>query len=347
MQWKQPAPVRSSFLMSNLGKGDLVVTGGAGLIGSALIWGLNNRGFENIWLVDSQEPNEQKAKNLAPLHFCRHISPDNFREMIRDNSDDLSSLSTLFHLGACSSTTETNEVYLNDNNLGYTRELCEWSLEHDVRFVYASSASTYGDGSLGMDDQEEDLSQFKPLNLYGWSKHKFDLLASENQWLQHIVGLKYFNVYGPNEEHKGDMRSVVSKAYEQIASTGEMTLFKSYHPAYKDGEQMRDFLYVKDSVLMTLWLAETSSANGLFNLGSGKARTWLDLGHSIFSALGREPNIRLIEMPEILRDKYQYFTEAKIEKLRLAGYANELFEMEDAVRDYVTQYLVPQRRLAS
>ena len=333
--------------MSNWSKGDLVVTGGAGLIGSALIWGLNNRNIENIWLVDSQESNDEKNKNLAPLSFSRHLSPEDFRKLVRENSDELSSVSTIFHLGACSSTTETNEAYLDDNNLGYTRELCEWSLAHGVRFVYASSASTYGDGSLGMDDQDLDLAKFQPLNLYGWSKHKFDLLAKENQWLEHIVGLKYFNVYGPNEEHKGDMRSVVSKAYEQIASTGEMTLFKSYHPDYGDGEQMRDFLYVKDAVLMTIWLAESTRANGLFNLGNGQARTWLDLGHSIFSALGTDSNIRFIEMPEILRDKYQYFTEAKIDKLRHAGYSNELFALEDAVKDYVTQYLVPNRRLGS
>ena len=333
--------------MSNWSKGDLVVTGGAGLIGSALIWGLNNRNIENIWLVDSQESNDEKNKNLAPLSFSRHLSPEDFRKLVRENSDELSSISTIFHLGACSSTTETNEAYLDDNNLGYTRELCEWSLAHGVRFVYASSASTYGDGSLGMDDQDLDLAKFQPLNLYGWSKHKFDLLAKENQWLEHIVGLKYFNVYGPNEEHKGDMRSVVSKAYEQIASTGEMTLFKSYHPDYGDGEQMRDFLYVKDAVLMTIWLAESTRANGLFNLGNGQARTWLDLGHSIFSALGTDSNIRFIEMPEILRDKYQYFTEAKIDKLRHAGYTNEFFTLEDAVKDYVTQYLVPNRRLGS
>ena len=317
------------------------------MIGSALIWGLNNRNIENIWLVDSQESNDEKNKNLAPLSFSRHLSPEDFRKLVRENSDELSSVSTIFHLGACSSTTETNEAYLEDNNLGYTRELCEWSLAHGVRFVYASSASTYGDGSLGMDDQDLDLAKFQPLNLYGWSKHKFDLLAKENQWLEHIVGLKYFNVYGPNEEHKGDMRSVVSKAYEQIASTGEMTLFKSYHPDYGDGEQMRDFLYVKDAVLMTIWLAESTWANGLFNLGNGQARTWLDLGHSIFSALGTDSNIRFIEMPEILRDKYQYFTEAKIDKLRHAGYTNELFALEDAVKDYVTQYLVPNRRLGS
>ena len=347
MPWKLPGPGPSSFPMSDLGKGTLVVTGGAGLIGSAIIWGLNNRDYQDIWLVDWAEPGTLKSRNLSSLSYSRTLSPEDFRMMVRDNSSDLSGISTIFHLGACSSTTETNEDYLRDNNLEYTRELCDWSLENHVRFVYASSASTYGDGSLGMDDQEEDLQKFQPLNLYGWSKHKFDLLAQQNGWLGHIVGLKYFNVYGPNEEHKGDMRSVVSKAYEQIVSTGEMTLFKSHHPDYRDGEQMRDFLYVKDSVLMTLWLAETSHANGLFNLGNGKARTWLDLGGAIFSALGRETNIRFVEMPEILRDKYQYFTEANIQKIRTAGYRNELFGLEDAVKDYVTQYLVPDLRLGS
>jgi len=322
-----------------------VVTGGAGLIGSAIIWGLNNRNVDNVWLVDWAEQNSLKKRNLTSLAYSRLLSPESFREMVKEKSVELSEISTIFHLGACSSTTETNEEYLNDNNLGYTKELCEWSLENNIRFVYASSASTYGDGSLGMDDKDEDLKKFKPLNLYGWSKHKFDLLAQANGWLEHIVGLKYFNVYGPNEEHKGDMRSVVSKAYEQIASTGEMTLFKSHHPNYGDGHQMRDFLYVKDAVLMSIWLAETVQANGLFNLGSGKARTWLDLGKAIFSGLGCEQKIKFIKMPKILRDKYQYFTEAKIEKLLSAGYQNQLFSLEDAVKDYVTQYLVPDHRL--
>ena len=322
-----------------------MVTGGAGLIGSAIIWGLNNRNVDNVWLVDWAEQNSLKKRNLTSLAYSRLLSPESFREMVKEKSVELSEISTIFHLGACSSTTETNEEYLNDNNLGYTKELCEWSLENNIRFVYASSASTYGDGSLGMNDEDEDLEKFQPLNLYGWSKHKFDLLAQANGWLEHIVGLKYFNVYGPNEEHKGDMRSVVSKAYEQIASTGEMTLFKSHHPNYGDGHQMRDFLYVKDAVLMTIWLAQTIHNNGLFNLGSGKARTWLDLGKAIFSGLGSEEKIRFIEMPEILRDKYQYFTEAMIKKLLSAGYKNHLFSLEDAVQDYVTQYLVPDQRL--
>jgi ADP-L-glycero-D-manno-heptose 6-epimerase len=333
--------------MSDLAKGTLVVTGGAGLIGSAIIWGLNQLGHQNIWLVDWAEPDSLKARNITGLAYARHLLPEDFRKMVAERSPELSDISTIFHLGACSSTTETNEAYLNDNNLGLTRELCEWCLDQNVRFVYASSASTYGDGSLGMDDQEEDLEKFQPLNLYGWSKHRFDLLARQNGWLAHIVGLKYFNVYGPNEEHKGEMRSVVSKAYQQISQTAEMTLFKSHHPDYRDGEQMRDFLFVKDAVEMTLWLAENHQANGLFNLGSGQARTWLDLGKSIFSALQTQPNIRFVEMPEILRDKYQYFTEARIDKLRQAGFKDTLFSLEDAVQDYVVNFLVPDRRLGS
>ena len=194
-------------------------------------------------------------------------------------------------------------------------------------------------------DEDEEIEKYQPLNLYGWSKQNFDLYAKKAGWLDSIVGLKYFNVYGPNEEHKGSMRSVVSKAYEQIQETGEMTLFKSHHPDYEDGKQMRDFLYVKDAVSMTLWLANNDKANGLFNLGNGNARSWLDLAHAIFSALKMEPNIRFVEMPEILREKYQYFTEAKVDKLGKNGFLTKFFDLEDAVKDYVTNYLVPDLRL--
>ena len=194
-------------------------------------------------------------------------------------------------------------------------------------------------------DLDEEIEKYQPLNLYGWSKQNFDLCAKKAGWLDSIVGLKYFNVYGPNEEHKGSMRSVVSKAYEQIQETGEMTLFKSHHPDYESGRQMRDFLYVKDAVCMTLWLAENNQANGLFNLGNGKARSWLDLAHAIFSALNMDPNIRFVEMPEILKEKYQYFTEARVKKMESVGFLVRLFKLEDAVKDYVTNYLVPDLRL--
>lgn len=333
--------------MHELPRGVTVVTGGAGLIGSAVIWGINNQNSNDIWLVDQWEDGSLKSRNLEHLDFLRTLGVSEFRDLIRQKNPELSDIRTIIHLGACSSTTETDEDYLHDNNFLYTKELCEWSLGNDVRFVYASSAATYGDGTMGMDDREDDLDKFEPLNLYGHSKHKFDLLARDEGWLDRITGLKYFNVYGPNEEHKGDMRSVVSKAYEQIDQTGRMTLFRSHRTEYRDGEQKRDFLYVKDAVRMTLWLAGNEQATGLFNLGNGTARTWLDLGNSIFSALGQEPNIEFVDMPEILKDKYQYFTEATIEKLRSCGYRDNLFSLEEAVNDYVTSYLVPDRRLGA
>jgi ADP-L-glycero-D-manno-heptose 6-epimerase len=333
--------------MHNIQTGITVVTGGAGLIGSATIWGINNQNLENLWLVDWVEENSLKQRNLANLKYQRFLDAKLFRELIREKSAELSEVKTIIHLGACSSTTETNEDYLDDNNFLYTKEVCEWALENNVRFVYASSAATYGDGTMGMDDKEERIEKFQPLNLYGWSKHKFDLLAKKQGWFDKITGLKYFNVYGPNEEHKESMRSVVSKAYEQIAQTSKMSLFKSHRKEYRDGEQKRDFLYVKDAVQMTLWLVQNDQANGLFNLGNGQARTWLDLGKSIFSALKLQEKIEFVEMPLILQEKYQYFTEAKIEKLREHGYGYNLFSLEDAVQDYVNNYLVPDLRLGA
>lgn len=333
--------------MHNIQTGITVVTGGAGLIGSATIWGINNQNLENLWLVDWVEENSLKQRNLANLKYQRFLDAKLFRELIREKSAELSEVKTIIHLGACSSTTETNEDYLDDNNFLYTKEVCEWALENNARFVYASSAATYGDGTMGMDDKEERIEKFQPLNLYGWSKHKFDLLAKKQGWFDKITGLKYFNVYGPNEEHKESMRSVVSKAYEQIAQTSKMSLFKSHRKEYRDGEQKRDFLYVKDAVQMTLWLVQNDQANGLFNLGNGQARTWLDLGKSIFSSLKLQEKIEFVEMPLILQEKYQYFTEAKIEKLREHGYGYNLFALEDAVQDYVNNYLVPDLRLGA
>ena len=333
--------------MHKLEDGITVVTGGAGLIGSATIWGINNQNLNNVWLVDWIDEDSLKHRNCEHLQFQRKLNASHFRKLIDENSSELKEIITIIHLGACSSTTETDEDYLHDNNFLYTKELCEWSLANNVRFVYASSAATYGDGNWGMDDRDEDIEKFQPLNLYGWSKHKFDLFAKENGWFDSITGLKYFNVYGPNEEHKGDMRSVVSKAYKQIKDSQRMSLFKSHRPEYRDGEQKRDFLYIKDAVNMTLWLTENPAATGLFNLGNGLARTWLDLGNSIFAALKLNAQIDFVEMPEILRDKYQYFTQATIEKLRSQGFDHNLFSLEDAVHDYVCNYLVPDLRLGS
>jgi ADP-L-glycero-D-manno-heptose 6-epimerase len=254
----------------------------------------------------------------------------------------------VFHLGACSATTEKNAGYLADNNYGYTKELATWSLAHGARFIYASSAATYGDGGQGMDDKDEHLHRLRPLNMYGYSKHLFDLYAQRAGWLSRIVGVKYFNVFGPNEDHKADMRSLVNKAYQQILAEGRVQLFKSHKPEFKDGEQMRDFLYVKDAVEMTLHFAEHAQgekAGGLFNLGSGEANTWLTLTRAIFAALDREPAIDFIDMPEVLRGKYQYYTKADVSKLRASGYARAMTPLPDAVRDYVQNYLVPAKKL--
>jgi ADP-L-glycero-D-manno-heptose 6-epimerase len=323
----------------------VVVTGGAGFIGSVLVWELNRRGCSQVVIVDYPASGEKRA-NLDGLRYTELIEPADL--VARFSSGTLAKPDCIFHLGACSSTTETNEIYLRENNFEYSRKLAEWAIGAGVRFVYASSAATYGDGSAGMDDADpRQLEKLKPLNLYGQSKHWMDLHAWRHGWHERIAGLKYFNVFGPNENHKGDMRSVVCKSFDEIRKSGVTCLFKSYRPEYRDGEQRRDFLYVKDAVAMTLHLAANPAANGIFNIGSGVARTWNELAAAIFSALGREPRIEYIEMPESIRDKYQYFTQADIRKLRSTGYDCPITSLEDAVRDYVVNYLAPGRTIGS
>jgi len=248
-------------------------------------------------------------------------------------------------MGACSATTETDASYLIKNNYEFTKDLAVWSLAQKTRFVYASSAATYGDGSAGMEDDDTQLDKLRPLNMYGYSKHLFDLHAKRAGFLNKIVGLKYFNVFGPNEDHKGDMRSLVHKSFAQVQKEGVIRLFKSHRKDYKDGEQKRDFLYVKDAVAMTLHLAANKKSGGLFNIGSGGARTWIALANSVFTTLEKKPRIQFIEIPETIRDKYQYFTQADISRLRAAGYKEKITSLESAVGDYVRNYLVPDRRL--
>jgi len=323
----------------------VIVTGGAGFIGSVLVWELNRRGCSQVVIADYPAQHEKSA-NLAGLRYTEIIEPAELPTRLASGS--IGGLDCIFHLGACSSTTETNEEYLRENNYGYSRTLAEWALGAGVRFVYASSAATYGDGSAGMDDLDpRQLERLRPLNLYGQSKQWMDLHAWREGWLDRIVGLKYFNVFGPNENHKRDMRSVVCKSYAEVLKTGVIQLFKSYRPEYRDGEQRRDFLYVKDAAAMTLHLAANPAANGIFNIGSGEARTWNDLARAVFAALGREPRIEYIDMPESIRDKYQYFTQADIRKVRGAGYDSHITSLEDAVRDYVVNYLVPGRAIGS
>ena len=322
----------------------ILVTGGAGFIGSALIWELNRRGCENI-LVSDRLCTDEKWKNLVPLRFHDYIDGIDLENKVRTAPETLGKFDVIFHLGACSATTEKDADYLMRNNYEFTKILAEWSRTKNTRFVYASSAATYGDGALGMDDQMVDLHRLRPLNMYGYSKHLFDLHAQRTGMLRRIVGMKYFNVYGPNEDHKADMRSVVHKAYGQILQTDKVQLFKSNRPDFKDGEQMRDFLYVKDAIRMTLHLASEPLASGLYNLGSGQAHTWVQLVQAIFAALGRAPNIEFVEMPEHLKSKYQYYTCADVSKLIKSGYKQPLFTLADAVRDYVQGYLIGDKRL--
>ena len=323
----------------------VIVTGGAGFIGSVLVWELNRRGCSNVAIADSPATGEKRA-NLNGLRYTEFIEPADLQARL--SSASLEKPDYIFHLGACSSTTETNEKYLRENNFEYSRRLAEWALEAGVRFVYASSAATYGDGSAGMDDMDpRQLEKLKPLNLYGLSKHWMDLHAWKHGWFDRIAGLKYFNVFGPNEYHKGDMRSVVCKSFDDVRRTGVIRLFKSYRPQFRDGEQRRDFLYVKDAVGMTLHLAANAAANGIFNIGSGTARSWNDLARAVFAALGREPRIEYIDMPESVRDKYQYFTQADIRKLPSTGYDCPVTSLEDAVNDYVVNYLAPGRTVGA
>jgi len=325
--------------------GRILVTGGAGFIGSALVWALNQRGLTDIVVTDFLGTDE-KWRNLVPLKFSDYIEANVFRERLEAGAEAFGRFSTIFHLGACSATTERNAAYLIDNNFGFTKELAAWTLAQDARFVYASSAATYGDGSAGMDDVDPDLDRLRPLNMYGYSKHLFDLYAQRHGFLHRIAGVKYFNVFGPNEDHKGDMRSLVHKAFQQIQSTGRVGLFKSHHPDFRDGEQKRDFLYVKDAVEMTIHLADSArNSGGLFNLGSGTANTWRALATAIFTALDRPPAIDFIDMPEALRGKYQYYTQANIDNLRGTGFDRGLTPLVEAVRDYVQGYLLTNKRL--
>lgn len=317
----------------------IIVTGGAGFIGSAVVWRLNQLGETDILIVDRLDQTD-KWKNLAPLRFADYRDADDF---IAD-LDNLDNTQTLLHLGACSATTERDADLMMRNNYQFTQTLANWSVANDVRFIYASSAATYGDGANGMNDGTDDLPSLRPLNVYGYSKHLFDLYAERNRLFEKIVGLKYFNVFGPNENHKGEMRSLVNKAFAQIQATGKLQLFKSANPDYQDGEFGRDFVYVKDAVKMTVHFIE-NPASGLFNVGSGRMHTWNELAQVIFAALDLSPRIEFVEMPEHLRDRYQYHTQADTSKIRRAGYAENVTSLGESVADYVRNYLIPDKFL--
>ena len=315
----------------------IIVTGGAGFIGSAFVWKLNCEGIEDVIVVDHLGTSD-KWKNLVPLRFEDYLRKDDFFEMVCD--DDVPfEVSAVVHMGACSSTTERDADYLWENNFAYTRTLAEWALDHDIRFIYASSAATYGDGTQGFSDEHAKIPELRPINMYGYSKQVFDLWVLRHKLENQMAGIKFFNVFGPNEYHKGDMTSVIFKAFHQIRQTGKVRLFKSYLPEYPDGGQMRDFVYVKNCVDVLWWLLKHPKTNGIFNLGTGKARTWNDLINAVYAAMNLAPDIEYIEMPEGLRNQYQYFTEADMGKLKKAGAPVDFPALEDSVRDYVQNYL--------
>jgi ADP-L-glycero-D-manno-heptose 6-epimerase len=313
----------------------IIVTGGAGFIGSTLVWRLNQLGHDDILIVERMDETD-KWKNLAPLSFEDIVDADEFLF----DMDLYQDADVVLHMGACSSTTERDSKFMLRNNYTYTVELVNWALENEMRFIYASSAATYGDGSSGMVDDTFILDSLRPLNVYGYSKHLFDKYAESYRMFRNIVGIKYFNVFGPNENHKGDMRSLVNKAFDQIKETGKLQLFKSANPAYADGEFGRDFIYVKDAVEMTLFFMD-NDIGGLFNVGSGRMNTWNSLADATFNALDQPKNVEFIDMPEHLRDRYQYHTQADLSRIRDAGYTAETMPLDAAVEDYVRNYLIP------
>ena len=320
----------------------VLLTGGAGFIGSAMLWRLNKDGIDDIIVVDHLGRSE-KWKNLVSKRFEDYLEKDKLLALLESGSLDRK-IDTVIHMGACTSTTEQDATYMMENNYVYSRRLAEWALKNKKRFLYASSAATYGAGELGYSDDDKVTPRLKPLNIYGYSKHLFDLWVLKNRLEKEFVGFKFFNVFGPNENHKNDMRSMVNKGYGQIKKTQKIRLFKSHKPEYKDGEQKRDFVYVKDAVEAVNYFVKNPGKKGIFNLGTGKAQSWNDLGRALFSALGMKETIEYFDMPEILRGKYQYFTEADLAKLNKAGSRHRFLSLDEAVKDYVS-YLEKDERL--
>ncbi len=314
----------------------IIVTGGAGFIGSAFVAKLNSEGIEDIVIVDKLRSGD-KWKNLVGKKYLDFVDKDNFWSHLDSGMFD--SADAVVHFGACSATTERDADYLMSNNYYYSRDLAVWAVEKNIRFIYASSAAVYGDGKLGYSDSDEMTPKMRPLNMYGYSKQLMDSWIIDNGLEDSVAGFRFFNVFGPNEYHKGNMKSVVCKAFKQIMEKGKVDLFSSPHPDYEDGKQMRDFIYVKDVVDVLYWFLINPTKNGIFNLGTGKANTFYDFVKAVFVALDKEVKIDIIPMPEELRGRYQYFTQAEMNKLREVGCDFEFSKLEDAVKDYVLNYL--------
>ncbi|MFH0828383.1 MAG: ADP-glyceromanno-heptose 6-epimerase [Candidatus Omnitrophota bacterium] len=311
----------------------IVVTGGAGFIGSCLVRKLNSEGLTDIVVVDHLD-SSQKWMNLAGKEVRDYIDKDKFLVDLENNKFK-GKFDAIIHMGACSSTTETNSAYLMENNYMYSKRLAQWCLAQKTQFLYASSAATYGSGEFGYSDEDKAALKLKPLNMYGYSKQLFDLWLIKNRFSGKVTGFKFFNVFGPNEYHKEEMRSVIAKNFDSVVKEKKIRLFKSYKEDYAAGEQKRDFIYVKDAVNIVYYFLTHKSKKGIYNVGTGKARSWNDLAKAIFSALSLEPDIEYIDMPLEIRDKYQYFTQADLKKLRKAGYKQKFYTLEEAVKDYV------------
>ena len=311
-----------------------VVTGGAGFIGSCVLARLNAVGHKDVIVVDHLD-DDLKKKNLAGKKYREFIDKQDFLKLVLQKKLD-AGLDVIIHMGACSSTTLTDAKYFEENNYEYTLHLAQWSLANKKRFIYASSAATYGDGALGYSDDDTTTRKLKPLNLYGLSKQKFDLWVLRTRVQNAMVGLKFFNVFGPNEYHKEDMRSVVAKSYPKVVKEGKIRLFRSCRPDFADGEQKRDFIYIKDALDVMMFFVENPKVNGIYNLGTRKARSWNDVARALLGALKKTPVIEYFDMPPQLRDKYQYFTQADMAKIRQAGYKKNFSSLEDSVTDYVT-----------
>lgn len=313
----------------------IILTGGAGFIGSCILRTLNDAGYTDIIVVDNI-CNTEKWRTLVNKKYTEYISRNDFLSRIDEFSGKTS---YVIHMGACSSTTERDFDFLYKNNYEFTKAMWRFCCESNTPFYYASSAATYGDGFNGFDD-EGDISLLRPLNGYGYSKQLFDIWVQKQRiYPPQYCGFKFFNVYGPNEYYKGSMASVIFHSFNKITETGKMELFKSYNKDYTDGGQLRDFVYVKDICKVILFMMQHSDISGLFNLGTGQARSFYDLCKNTFEAMGVQENIEYIDMPEYLRPKYQYYTQATMEKLRSAGYTESFYSLEDGVRDYVQNYL--------
>ncbi|MEQ9592556.1 MAG: ADP-glyceromanno-heptose 6-epimerase [Cyclobacteriaceae bacterium] len=314
----------------------IIVTGAAGFIGSCLIKKLNSENFNAIIAVD-KFGDPSKEKNLTNATIQQRVDRDDFMTWLDHNGENVE---FIFHIGARTDTAEFDMELLHRLNTNYTKEIWTRCIKYQIPLVYASSAATYGLGEVGYDDDELKIDQLNPLNPYGLSKHEFDIWAlSQSEKPFYWAGLKFFNVYGPNEYHKSRMASVIYHAFNQISETQKMKLFRSHHPEFKDGEQMRDFVYVTDVVNVCYFLMHHRKNSGIYNLGSGKARTFLDLTNAVFSAMNKTPQIEFIDTPADIRDKYQYFTEANMEKLKLIGYNEPFTSLELGVQDYVQRYL--------